>query len=144
MQRSVINKVCCNVLSCFLAIVDCFFPDWACQLFPSPDSQLRTLPRCLRRGKSTPCVPVLVPYCTWCCRIRTFVLNLKDKEQFSLPSVRTHFSNLLNGCVRVIYGPNTSVNWRSRRKDDPHWGKENMNHSWLSSIGEQRESQCSV
>lgn len=45
-------------------------------------------------------------YCTWCCRIRTFMLNLMDKEQFSLPSVsvipsmlmlQTHFSNLWMG-----------------------------------------------
>lgn len=132
--RLVFNKLCCNVLFCFLATTDWFFPDWAMPAISITSQPAKNNPQISTARKKDTGVSVLMPYCTWCCRRRTFVLNFKEKEQFSLPSVRslpvlmlqTHLSHLLNGHVCVIHSPNTSVDWRSRRKDNPRWGRERI------------------
>lgn len=106
--KLVFNKSCCNVLFVFLSTTDCFFPDWtdipAIPITSQPAKNTAQVSAERKKYTST----VLMPYCTRSCRIRTFMLkdkhmSLKDKEQFSLPSVRS----LPCWC----YKPTSAVSW---------------------------------
>lgn len=88
----------------------------------------------LQRGKSTQGSLVLMPYCTWCCRIRTFMLNWKDKDAFHANATNPLLQSPEWACLCYLRSQYLS----QLEKQEKRWSS--LKERELNAKGEQREN----
>lgn len=124
-------------MSCFVLFFSynrLFLPRLGMAAIPTT-SQLRTAQE---RKKCTK-VPVLMPCCTWCCRIRSN-FHCHQWDPFHVNATNPLQQSPEWACLCYLWSQHLSQLQRQEKRWSSLREGENMNHNWPRGKGEQRES----